>query len=122
MHTGIFGAAASQMHTNIAQADAQAASRAATDARTEIEALRVDVEKIFMITEALWNILKEKHEYSDDDLVRMVQDIDLRDGQLDGKVAKKPNPACPQCGRTLMGRHPICIYCGAVCHRDLFER
>jgi hypothetical protein len=75
-----------------------------------------------MITEALWNILKEQHGYTDENLVQMVQDIDLRDGQLDGKVARQPNPPCSQCGRTLMGKHPVCLYCGAVAVRAPFER
>jgi hypothetical protein len=83
---------------------------------------QLDVEKLFMITEAIWDILKEKHGYSDDDLVRMVQNIDLRDGVLDGKVAKEPKPPCAKCGRTLLGKHPVCLYCGAVSVRDPFER
>jgi hypothetical protein len=87
-----------------------------------VAAVQLDVEKLFMITEALWNILKEKHGYADEDLLQMVQDIDLRDGQLDGKVARQPNPPCSNCGRTLMGRHPVCLYCGAVAVRAPFDR
>ena len=90
--------------------------------RIEGDSTRLDVEKLFMITEAMWNILKEKHGYADEDLIRMVQDIDLRDGKLDGQIAKQPNPPCSNCGRTLMGKHPVCIYCGAVSTRAPFER
>ncbi|MBT3199304.1 MAG: hypothetical protein HN350_05260 [Phycisphaerales bacterium] len=122
MGPGIFGAAAAQYQANMAAQDAQTASRAAMEAGRQSEALSLDVEKLFMITEALWNILKEKHGYTDDDLNVMVQDIDLRDGQLDGKVAKKPNPPCQKCGRVLMARHPVCIYCGTVSVRGPFER
>ncbi|MCP4375910.1 MAG: hypothetical protein GY794_07025 [bacterium] len=119
---GIFSAAASQFQANLAQADAQSASRAAADARSQAMLLELDIEKLFMITEAMWNILKEKHGYSDDDFLRMVQDIDLRDGQLDGKVAKQANPPCSQCGRILSSKHPMCMYCGAVSTRAPFER
>lgn len=90
--------------------------------RIQSDAERLDVDKLFMITEALWNILKEKHGYEDDDLIRMIHDIDLRDGQVDGHVDKQPNPPCSRCGRTLMGGHPVCIYCGAVSGRGPFER
>ena len=83
---------------------------------------QLDVEKLFMITEALWKILKEHHGYTDEHLAEMIQNIDLRDGQLDGKVAKQPNPPCSQCGRILLGRHPVCLYCGAVAIRCPFER
>ena len=92
--------------------DGESGSRAATDVRTQNEFIQCDVEKLFMLTEALWTILKEKHGCTDAELVQRVQEIDLRDGKLDGKVAKV-NPDCPKCGRKLMGKRPVCLYCGA---------
>lgn len=90
----------------------ESVSRAATDVRTQNEFIQCDVEKLFMLTEALWTILKEKHGCTDAELVQRVQEIDLRDGKLDGKVAKV-NPDCPKCSRKLMGKRPVCLYCGA---------
>ncbi|MCX6861206.1 MAG: hypothetical protein NTX70_13455 [Verrucomicrobia bacterium] len=92
--------------------DGESVSRAATDVRTQNEFIQCDVEKLFMLTEALWTILKEKHGCTDAELVQRVQEIDLRDGKLDGKVAKV-NPDCPKCSRKLMGKRPVCLYCGA---------
>jgi hypothetical protein len=92
--------------------DGESVSRAATDGRAQNEFIQCDVEKLFMITEALWTILKEKHGCTDAELVQRVQEIDLRDGKLDGKVAKV-NPDCPKCSRKLMGKRPVCLYCGA---------
>jgi hypothetical protein len=90
----------------------ESVSRAATDVRAQNEIIQCDVEKLFMLTEALWTILKEKHGCTDAELVQRVQEIDLRDGKLDGKVAKV-NPDCPKCSRKLMGKRPVCLYCGA---------
>ena len=90
----------------------ESVSRAATDVRAQNEIIQCDVEKLFMLTEALWTILKEKHGCTDAELVQRVQEIDLRDGKLDGKVAKV-NPDCPKCRRKLMGKRPVCLYCGA---------
>jgi len=90
--------------------------------RSQQDALRRDVAKLYMITEALWTILKDRHGYADEDLARMIEDIDMRDGLRDGKVARQPNPLCPGCGRTLIGKHPVCLYCGAEVVRDVFER
>ena len=90
----------------------ESGSRAATDVRTQNEFIQCDVEKLFMLTEALWTILKEKHGCTDAELVQRVQEIDLRDGKLDGRVTKV-NPDCPKCGRKLMGKRPVCLYCGA---------
>jgi hypothetical protein len=90
----------------------ESVSRSATDVRSQNEIIQCDVEKLFMLTEALWTILKEKHGCTDAELVQRVQEIDLRDGKLDGKVAKV-NPDCPKCSRKLMGKRPVCLYCGA---------
>jgi hypothetical protein len=90
----------------------ESATRVATDVRRQNEFIQCDVEKLFMLTEALWTILKEKHGCTDAELVQRVQEIDLRDGKLDGKVAKV-TPDCHQCGRKLMGKRPVCLYCGA---------
>ncbi|MBL7220224.1 MAG: hypothetical protein ISS69_08925 [Phycisphaerae bacterium] len=122
MMEGLFIAGASQASVNQAQEAAGTASRAAADARTQNRETQLDVEKLFMITEALWKMVKEQHGYTDDQLAEIICDIDLRDGQLDGKVARQPNPPCSQCGRMLMGRHPVCLYCGAVAVRGPFER
>jgi len=97
-------------------------SNQASEAKSQTEFLRADVEKLLMITEALWSILKEQHGYSDEELIRRVQEIDLRDGIADGKVAKQVQLSCPQCHRTLIRNHPKCLYCGTEIQRDLFER
>jgi hypothetical protein len=89
---------------------------------TETERLRFDLERVLMITEALWGILKEKHGYSDDELFQRVMEIDLRDGKADGKVATSGALACPHCNRTLMKNRPFCLYCGKPVQMDLFQR
>jgi len=118
MMTGLF--ATSMAHRQ--PTEDQSSSRIVAEMGNRNETIALDVEKLFMITEALWSILKEQHGYTDDDLGEMIQNIDLRDGRLDGKVAKKQNPLCPECGRTLMGKHPVCLYCGTAVVRDPFER
>ncbi len=120
----LFASAVNRMvERDRAESSGERASRVATDVRTQNEFMKSDVEKLFMLTEALWTILKEQHGYSDDDLVERIQEIDMRDGKLDGKVAKeKIRPDCPQCGRKLMGKRPVCLYCGAEVALDPFKR
>ena len=101
----------------------QTARRVATDVRTRSESIQFDVERLFMLTEALWRILKEEHGYNDDLLVQKIQEVDLQDGVLDGKVAKSSErPACPQCGRTAIKNQHACLYCGASVAQHPFER
>jgi len=59
--TGIF----SDVSARYDRAEAVKASR---DARTEVELLRMDVERLLIICETLWTILKEQHGGTDEDL------------------------------------------------------
>jgi hypothetical protein len=125
MMEGLFiaGAAQRMARANRAQSAGERASRIATEIRTQNESIQFDIEKLFMITEALWEILKHQHGYTDDQLVEMIQNIDLRDGKLDGKVAKSPQrPTCPECGRTIIKNQARCLYCGANAAQLPFER
>lgn len=123
--TGLFiaGAAKQMAATNHAQTTGQLAARTASEVRTQNDAIKFDVEKLFMITEALWECLKQQHGYTDESLINMIEEIDLRDGRLDGKVAKSADrPACKDCGRILIRRQARCLYCGAVAVQDPFKR
>ena len=75
-----------------------------------------------MITEALWTMLKDKHGYSDEDLAARIEEIDMRDGVRDGKVAKQPPTQCPECSRKVTRARPICIYWGASLEQATFDR
>src|SRR5712671_1274197 len=93
-------------------ADAAAARADAREAKTETELMRADIERLLMISEALWTFLKKEHGYSDEELVEAITQIDMRDGVLDGKVAKTLPPPCPNCGRISSRGRPVCMYCG----------
>lgn len=92
------------------------------EALTEVQCMKYDTERLLMVTEALWTILKEKHGYDDNELIRRVAEIDLRDGKLDGKLAKEPPTQCPHCHRTMIKRRPYCMYCGKPVAVNPFER
>jgi hypothetical protein len=107
----------------LARSNAHEAVGAARDARSEVEMLKVDVERLLMITEALWTMLREQHGYGDDELVARIAAIDMRDGRLDGKVSASGGAVkCPRCGRAVSKRRPVCIYCGTATVPDPFER
>ncbi len=99
------------------------ASRAAdrTEAlRTEVRHLQAQVDRLSMVTEALWTFLRDRAGVSEEMLLDRVREIDLSDGCLDGKV-RVPPQGCPGCGRTLHQRHDRCIYCGAEVERSPFR-
>ena len=90
--------------------------------QTELEFTKGHIERMLMISEALWSILKEKHGYTDEELYRRVADIDLKDGKLDGRVKPKPPNSCSHCDRKLTKNRMVCLYCGYPVQLDLFER
>ena len=98
------------------------ASAVAAEARTEAELLKADVERLLMVTEALWMMLKEQHGYTEEDLIKRIREIDMRDGKLDGRVAKEPQKTCPKCNRVLIRNQSKCLYCGAEVPQAPFAR
>jgi hypothetical protein len=95
-----------------AEVEARSAAAKARETAVDVESMNYQIEKLLMITEALWNILKEKHSLTDEELINRVQDIDLQDGKLDGKVAKQVPSPCPKCGRRMGRNRVVCFYCG----------
>ena len=93
--------------------DARSAAADAGRAATRRDALlesRMDA--LVLANMAMWSFLQEKHGYTDDDLLQRMQQIDLSDGRLDGKVSPTARP-CPMCKRMVAVRGPNCLYCGA---------
>ncbi|WP_010250025.1 zinc ribbon domain-containing protein [Acetivibrio cellulolyticus] len=106
-----------------AKLDALEAKSKAREASTEVTYLKLKVEKLMIITEALWMILKETTKHTDEELKEKIRQIDLKDGKLDGKVAAELPDKCPKCGQILQKNKLNCIYCGAeIISTDVFKR
>lgn len=88
----------------------------------EMTAVRADIERLLMITEALWTMMKDQFEYTDSHLIERIAEIDRRDGKLDGRVASQPPQVCPSCGRPSARKRSNCLYCGAVVPSEPFAR
>jgi len=74
---------------------------------SKIESLALTCQALFEIMEARDNITKEM-------LVAKMEEIDLRDGQLDGRMSP-PNKVCGDCGRRTSKTRSNCLYCGGAC-------
>ncbi len=85
--------------------------RKVASVKADIGELRQAIDKLSLITRALWEIIAKSQGLSDEDLVNKVNEIDLRDGALDGKM-KQAVKKCVSCGRVLPVRRQKCIYCG----------
>ncbi len=110
-------------HDTVARMQADNASDKARSASTAVNFMQCEIERLLMITEALWTILKDEHDYDDEMLVDRITEIDLKDGKLDGRVTEKKGPIkCDRCSKPVSRRRPICIYCGTAFNKDPFSR
>lgn len=100
-------------------AEAARATGDARRARTDVNDLEARLDKALLACEAMWTIMRDKFGLDDAQLVERINDIDLSDGELDGKV-RKPVVACPKCGRKISQRFPTCMYCGQPIVHDPF--
>ena len=98
---------------------ASSAEREARKAKTEIDRLKAKVEALNLTCQALWELLKQCSDLTDEDLSKQVREIDLRDGEEDGRVRQAPMD-CPKCGRAVSRTSGKCIYCGHAISRDPF--
>ncbi len=80
-------------------------------ANATVAQLESRVDQLVLLNHALWELIAESAELTQQDLADKVKEIDLRDGVEDGKVRQIQK--CPDCDRTMSRRHARCLYCGA---------
>ena len=100
------------LSNNVASETAIQAESTARQARTSTELMQHDIDRLLLITEAMWTILKQQHGLADDALTKIVGEIELKRSNVNGVPVKDPPVACPACGRPNMASRQYCIYCG----------
>ena len=97
----------------IAQVDAQHARDVARESVMSSDKTRKNTERLYLVVQAMWELLKDKAGLTDADLDAKVQEIDMRDGRLDGQDSTQTDPlTCRQCGRTILSGQAQCSWCG----------
>ncbi|MHC4778643.1 MAG: hypothetical protein ACYTFG_08735 [Planctomycetota bacterium] len=94
-----------------ASSEAGSSARKADRARDHIVRLEARLEKLLLVTQAMWTLLVEKSKLTEEDLVDKVMDLDLQDGQVDGKITK-PIVKCTECGAAISHQFQRCLFCG----------
>ena len=96
--------------------DAKLSAREAqVDARqTELQQreLKLQVDRLTLAAMAMAEILRDRLGVSEHEIEAKITEIDLRDGQLDGKV-RAPAQTCGSCQRRNGTSRRACLYCGA---------
>jgi len=112
MFYGMYGYARAAQAAVDAGAAARRSESAAAEVLREMDVLAERVDKLILINMAMWSLVKDRLGFSEQDLAKTAQDIDLRDGVPDGKITRK-GKKCARCGRTISLRHNRCLYCGS---------
>ncbi len=105
--------------STVAATEAARATGKAQSAQTHVAELEARLDRSLLACEAMWTILRDKLGMTDIELVERINDLDLSDGTLDGKV-RKGAVSCPKCSRTISRRFPKCMYCGQPLVHDPF--
>ena len=78
---------------------------------SKVEYLEDKIDRLTLITQALWEILQTKVGIEESELTALIEEIDLRDGKLDGKLSKTPQK-CSKCNQSVSVKTNVCFYCG----------
>lgn len=93
-----------------AENQARRASEKASDLREEVRQLSRRLDRLALVSHAMWELLREHTSLTDDDIRAKVVQIDKSDGIRDGKITPRVS-VCSQCGRPLNTTTSICPYC-----------
>lgn len=87
------------------------AARADTGTSLRLRELSQELERMRLLNQALWELLRERAGLTDEDFEAKIREIDLRDGVEDGRMTDTA-VQCPRCHRISNSKHGKCLYCG----------
>lgn len=100
-----------QSRISSAESSALRGEEKASDAVRTVQYFQDRLDKLTLINMAVWSLIREKTNLTEEDLLERIKEIDLTDGVLDGKV-RQTAVKCPKCGRVMSNKHRSCLYCG----------
>lgn len=106
---------------NTARSTANRAESKAVRLDREIDELQRHVNRLTLISQSFWELLRERTALTEEDLERKIVEVDLRDQKLDRKITPSVCQ-CPRCGRNTNSTRYRCLICGAELDRPhIFE-
>jgi hypothetical protein len=76
--------------------------------------LEEKLDRLALITRALFELVEQSNGVSEAQLSAKVVEIDMRDGQADGRMTARAKK-CPKCDAMMSPRFARCLFCG---HQD----
>lgn len=94
-----------------AKSDAMEAQQTSRLLQIRVQSLEENFERLSLASMAISEILCDRLGITHAEIEARVQEIDLRDGKLDGRLRPATND-CPQCHHTNVAHRRKCLYCG----------
>lgn len=85
------------------------------DVDADLMQLEMRFERLNLMANAIWKIVKQKTGATDADLRELIEQLDMQDGYRDGRVRqemKAEKIPCSGCPRRIAQTSMICHYCG----------
>lgn len=90
-----------------------AATEHAAQVRRRSEEIEDRLERLVLLTEAMWELLAERLGVTVDDLAAKIVEIDGRSGAIDGSRQPSAARRCPSCDAAVTAEVRLCQFCGA---------
>ena len=72
------------------------------------------LDQLALISQAIFELLRETSGLTDEQLKKKIIEIDGRDGEVDGRITPRAKK-CPKCDATMSPQFGRCLFCG---HKD----
>lgn len=95
------------------QSKASDAEKRTQEVRVDVHELQARLERLSLLCQAMWELLSERGQLTNNELMRRVLEVDARDGSTDGKIGARIVD-CPRCQNKVNSRRPRCVVCGGV--------
>ena len=75
------------------------------------------LERLQLACQAMWELIRDRTQISEQDLETKILEVDARDGKVDGKISTQAL-TCHACGRATNSKRERCVMCGAPLRRQ----
>ena len=100
-----------------AQSSADQASAKAEAVHERLSSQERRIERLALHCQAMWEMLRERAQFTDEEFVNKVLEVDLRDGRTDGRMGVQIAD-CPNCKQKTNSRRATCVICGVELPRN----
>jgi len=78
----------------------------------DIAGIKRHVERLSLACQAMWELLRDHSDLTEEDIKKKILEIDSRDGHADGKISTQ-SLNCDSCGKATNSKRAACVMCGA---------